>query len=420
MTVKEIKEKRAALVAEVEGATEERFAQIKSEIAKYDFMLEEARKSEETTEAEQREAEARAARDPNGGKEDEDPTPEQRGKKIVMFGGADSQTSEDKEFDKPTALRHAKSAFGKQVRAMLNKTEVNLNPNEKRALGIALTTTSENFIAPGADVDGVNNGGVFIPQNVLYDLLETDTPDSPFLRDVEATHIKGALIFPYVIEATPAARSGKKENEDADDRSIKWGKLPLAQGNYALTIEVTLELLAMTDEQFATHLLSDLSTEINYLLTDEVFYADGKNERIEGVTVGAIIGTAYAAGGEAAAIKTGLLALSRRARKGAKVYMSRSMALDMTFEKGEDGHYIFPIYNNAGITTIATIPVEVDENLNDGDFIIGNPKNYKLNFVKPVEVYPTLQGKKRVIEYTAHLMVAGKAAPKKFYYGKKA
>ena len=176
----------------------------------------------------------------------------------------------------------------------------------------------------------------------------------------------------------------------------------------------------MTDEQFATYLLSDLSTEINYLLTDEVFYADGKNERIEGVTVGAIIGTAYAAGGEAAAIKTGLLALSRRARKGAKVYMSRSMALDMTFEKGEDGHYIFPIYNNAGITTIATIPVEVDETLNDGDFIIGNPKNYTLNFVKPVEVYPTLQGKKRVIEYTAHLMVAGKAAPKKFYYGKKA
>ena len=420
MTVKEIKEKRAALVAEVEGATEERFAEIKSEIAKYDFMLEEARKSESTAAAEQRAAEERAARDPNGGKDDEDPAPEQRGKDIIIFNGVNSQTSEDKDLDKPAALRFAKSAFGKQVRAMLNKTEATLNKNEKRALGIALTTTDQEFSAPTADANGVNNGGIFIPQNVLYDLLETDTPDSPFLRDVQATHIKGALIFPYVIEATPVTRAGKKEGEDAEDRSIKWGKLPLAQGNYAITIEVTLELLSMTDEKFADYLLADLSSEINYVLTDEVFYADGKNERIEGVTVGAIAGTAYAAGGEAAAIKTGMLALSRRARKGAKIYISRSMSLEMTFEKDTNGRYIFPIYNNTGITAIATVPVEVDENLHDGDFVIGNPKNYKLNFTKPVEVYPEIHGKTRVIEYTAHLMVAGKAAPKKFYYGKKA
>ena len=96
------------------------------------------------------------------------------------------------------------------------------------------------------------------------------------------------------------------------------------------------------------------------------------------------------------------------------------MSLEMTFEKDTNGRYIFPIYNNTGITAIATVPVEVDENLHDGDFVIGNPKNYKLNFTKPVEVYPEIHGKTRVIEYTAHLMVAGKAAPKKFYYGKKA
>ena len=420
MTVKEIKEKRAALVAEVEGATEERFAQIKSEIAKYDFMLEEARKSENNAAEEQRAADERAARDPNAGKDDDDPASEQRGKQVLMFNGANPQTSEDKDLDKPAALRYAKSAFGKQVRAMLNKTEITLDKNEKRALGIALTTTGNEFVAPSADENGINNGGIFIPQNVLYDLLETDTPDSPFLRDVQATHIKGALIFPYVIEATPATRAGKKEGDAAEDRSIKWGKLPLAQGNYAITIEVTLELLAMTDEQFATYLLSDLSNEINYVLTDEAFYADGKNERIEGVTVGAIQGTAYPAGGEADAIKTALLGLSRRARKGAKVYISRSMALAMTFEKDTTGRYIFPIYNSTGITAIATVPVEVDENLHDGDFVVGNPKNYKLNFTKPVEVYPEIHGKTRVIEYTAHLMVAGKAAPKKFYYGKKA
>ena len=420
MTIKELKEKRAALVAEVEGATEERFAEIKKEIAKCDFMIDEARKADEASAAEQRAAEERAARDPNGGKDDDAdpaPAPEKR-RKVVLFDGA--KPEEVAGLSKADALRYAKSAFGKQVRAVLNKTTATLDKNEKRALGIAITTTSEDFSAASAEANGVNNGGVFISQNVLYDLLETDTPDSPFLRDVKATHIKGALVFPYVIEASNGESKGKRETEASNDRSIKWGKLTLAQGNYPLTIEVTMELLAMTDEEFADYLLADLGAEINTLLAEETLYGTGKDERIEGVTVGAIKGEAYAAGKEAEAIKTALLGLSRRARKGAKVYISRSMSLEMTFEKGEDGHYIFPIYNSTGITAIATVPVEVDENLADGDFVVGNAKNYKLNFVKPTEVYPELHGKTRVIEYTAHVMVAGKAAPKKFYYGKKA
>ena len=181
-----------------------------------------------------------------------------------------------------------------------------------------------------------------------------------------------------------------------------------------------MELLAMTDEEFTDYLLADLANEMNLLLSDEVFYGTGTNNRIEGVTVGATAGTAYAAGKEADAIKAGLLSLSRRARRGAKVYISRSMSLEMTFEKDSNGRYIFPIYNNTGISSIATIPVEVDESLHDGDFVIGNAKNYILNMTKPTEIYAELQGKRRVIEYTAHLMVAGKAAPKKFYYNKKA
>ncbi len=38
---------------------------------------------------------------------------------------------------------------------------------------------------------------------------------------------------------------------------------------------------------------------------------------------------------------------------------------------------------------------------------------------KPTEIYAELHGKRRVIEYTVHLMVAGKAAPKQFYYNTK-
>lgn len=299
----------------------------------------------------------------------------------------------------------------------LQDVKIDLTANEKRAIGVAITTTATEFTAATASKDGVNNGGVFIPQNVLYDLLEMDDPDSPFLRDVNPTHIKGALIFPYVVESNNGTGKGKKETVAANSRAIKWDKLSLAQGNYPLTIEVTMELLGLTDEEFVDYLLADLANEINLLLGDEVLYGTGKDERIEGATVGAIAGDPYESGNAPAAIKAGLLALSRRARKGAKIYVSRSLSLDLAFEKDENGRYIYPIYNNDGITSIATIPMEVDEGLHDGDFLIGNARNYKLNFTKPTEIYAELHGKTRVIEYTAHLMVAGKAAPKKFYYG---
>lgn len=409
-----LNESRAKLVAEIDGADEKRFKEIKTEISKIDFKVAELNRNIDEARAkegaEKDEEEQRAARTPNG-----TPAGENNPNKVVLFDNNEQRTA---DADKATMLRAAKSALGKQVRSKIQDLPLNLTATEKRAVGIAITTTSTSYTAPSASTDGVNNGGIFIPQNVLYDLLEMDEVDSPFLRDIKATHITGALIFPYVAESSNGTGKGKKETEKSNDRSIKWDKLTLAQGNYPLTIEVTMELLAMTDEEFADYLLADLGTEVNLLLADEVLYGTGTDNRIAGVTVGATKGT-YTAGAEAEAIKAGLLKLSKRARKGAKIYMSREMSLTMTFEKDKEGRYIFPIYNNGGITSIATIPVEVEEGLNDGDFVIGNAKNYKLNFIKPTEIYPELHGKTRTLEYTAHLMVGGKAAPGKFFYGTK-
>ncbi len=416
MTKKELVEQRKALIAEIDNADEKRLAEIETELKRNALKIAELDAEERGKAADDAAAaEERAARpDPTATPENGSGT--DGNNKVVLFNTTDEKR--ETAAKDVAELRTAKIAFGKQVRGQLLNTPVNLSAGEKRALGVALTTTSNTYVAPSADADGVNNAGVFIPKTVLYDLLETDTPDSPFLRDVKLQHIKGAVIFPYVIESSNGTSKSKGEGKDADDRSIKWGNLTLAQGNYPLTIEVTMELLAMTDEEFTDYLLADLANEMNLLLSDEVFYGTGKDNRIEGVTVGATAST-YTEGKEADAIKAGLLALSRRARRGAKVYISRSMSLEMTFEKDKEGRYIFPIYNNAGISSIATVPVEVDESLNDGDFIIGNAKNYILNMTKPTEIYAELHGKKRVIEYTAHLMVAGKAAPKKFYYGKK-
>ena len=65
MGIKELIEKRAALLAEAQKpeTTAERFAEIRSEVERLNFTIEEMQKA---AESEQREEELRAARKPNG------------------------------------------------------------------------------------------------------------------------------------------------------------------------------------------------------------------------------------------------------------------------------------------------------------------------------------------------------------------
>ena len=66
MTIKELIEKRAALLAELAKpeTTAERFAEIRSEVEKLDYTIEHAKKDADDA---KREEELRAARKPNGG-----------------------------------------------------------------------------------------------------------------------------------------------------------------------------------------------------------------------------------------------------------------------------------------------------------------------------------------------------------------
>lgn len=404
MNLKELREKKKALLAEIDGADEKRFAEIQKEVNKINFKIEELEKEGRSDTDNPSEEELLAGR-------------EKRDKEAINKLINGQKTNE--ELTPTEQKRYAKSALGKEIRAMLTKTKCEYSPNEKRALGIALTTSSETFKTPTASEDGINNGGVFISQSLMYDLLSIDKMESAFLKDVLPTAITGAIVFPYVeeIKSEERGKRGKKEGQKANDVSIKWNKLTLAQGNYPLTIEVTMELLAMTDEKFAEYLLDELRNEMELALSDEALYGPGTDNSIEGVTKAAIT-EEYEVFTDG--VKKALGTLSRRARKGACLYISYETSLDLAFEKDSNGRYMFPIYNQAnGITSIVQVPVKVDDALEKGSFLFGNPKHYKLNFVKPVEIYGELKGRERVIEYTAHMMVAGKAAPNYFYYGKK-
>ena len=65
-----------------------------------------------------------------------------------------------------------RQAFAKYIlRESTHRSDVVLNDAELRALGVATTTTSETFVAPSSGADGINNGGIFIPQEVMLEIL---------------------------------------------------------------------------------------------------------------------------------------------------------------------------------------------------------------------------------------------------------
>ena len=101
-----------------------------------------------------------------------------------------------------------RTAFAKYVLANSTKrSDVKMSDAELRALGVSNTTTSDTFVKATADVNGVNNGGIFIPQEVMLDILREEELESPIYRDILTTAIKGKIKFPYRISKTGDRKS---------------------------------------------------------------------------------------------------------------------------------------------------------------------------------------------------------------------
>ncbi len=290
-----------------------------------------------------------------------------------------------------------------------------LTPTEQRALDTAITTTATEFVAPSADADGVNNGGLFIPTSINTALMEAISLVSPLFRDAARTAVPGLLKFPYKKSATGA--KNKKETEQTADGSTEWAELTLGLSEISETIRVSWKLEAMAVEEFISYITDELIEQIRDKAVTELIYGTG-NEQMKGATVEAIphsyTGTALDGIGAA------LAKLSKKQKIGAKIYVAQSIVEEISFSKDNNGNYIFTPINGVGVKSVATYPVEVDPYLNDGDFIIGNVhRYYRLNVVENVSLTKDTSGKKRANDYTAYALMAGAAQPNSLVYGKK-
>lgn len=316
-----------------------------------------------------------------------------------------------------------RTAFAKQVLFQSTngrRADAKLTEMEARALGVATTTTSETYVAPSAEVDGINNGGIFIPQEVMMDILREEELESSIYRDVVTTAIKGMTKFPYRIYKSGAKT--KRELSPNENESIQWGILSGKTGNYTDSIVLTFEIEAMSVADFADYLISEVRSSMRDLVINDYIYGDGEDDHVSGITNGAIDATYAAADAEKyrANIEAAIKLLPVKKRAGAKIYVAPDIFDGITFEKNANGDYILPVLNGGGLNRISTFPVEMDANLHAGDFIVGNiGKWYKANIIKNMEIGLDTSYQNRTKTYTAHMMINAAPVPSSFVYGKK-
>lgn len=340
---------------------------------------------------------------------------EQRKVEITNIISERKEEKMEKKFTRANVLKSEeyRSAWAKKL---MCKSEKDFTEDEKRALGVALTTTATTYTEPSSGADGVNNGGLFIPETVSMEILKEIELESPFLRDVAKTYIKGLISFPYK-ESGSGAEWGT-EGTDNKLESDKWAELTFAQMELTKTIRITWKLEAMAVEDFINYIVGEVSREMREELADKPFYGTGVKE-IAGISLsGNNIDAEYESTiTSLEAIKAGLAKLPKRKRAGAKIYIAEDLALDIAFLKDDNGMYINNPVNGVGLESIAKYRVEVDPFLKDGDFVIGNARWYKMNFNENLSVSKDIIGRSRVNDYTGYCVVGGAPVPNSFVYG---
>lgn len=342
---------------------------------------------------------------------------EQRKVEITNIISKREEEKVEKKFTRANVLKSEeyRNAWAKKL---MCKNESEFTEDEKRALGVALTTTATTYTEPSSGADGVNNGGLFIPETVSMEILKEIELESPFLRDVAKTYIKGLISFPYK-ESGSGAEWGT-EGTDNKLESDKWAELTFAQMELTKTIRITWKLEAMAVEDFINYIIGEVSREMREELADKPFYGTGVKE-IAGISLsGNNIDAEYESTVTSLeAIKAGLAKLPKRKRTGAKIYIAEDLALDIAFLKDDNGMYINNPVNGVGLESIAKYRVEVDPFLKDGDFVIGNARWYKMNFNENLSVSKDIIGRSRVNDYTGYCVVGGAPVPNSFVYGHK-
>lgn len=316
------------------------------------------------------------------------------------------ELEENKNMEKRYTIKSPeyRSAWAKK---MMNLPEDKFTEEELRALGDAVTTSATTYVAAAAGAQGINNGGLLIPTEIRNDILEIIQEESPFFRDIRKLAIASNVDLPYLKNADDA--SWVTELTDTSNEGAEYGSLKLTGHELAKDVVVTWKLEAMAVEDFIPFITQEIADKMGRALIHGILYGTGTNE-----PTGALNGLTEVEGDDPieTIVKT-YKSLSNLARIGAKAYISTDVNIEIVGYKDSNGNYPF----FGGIPASKLCPIEVDPYLEDGDILIGNPRNYVLNTSEQLSIAREKTVKGRKTTYGGYLIADGNAKPGMFAKG---
>lgn len=306
------------------------------------------------------------------------------------------------------------------IQLMLGLAARKTSPTEeqKRALDKALTTTATSYVAATQNADGVNNAGVLIDTSMLFDLLKEEKKLSPIFADINFSHVKGLVVYPY--RESRSAAKGKKEGEGTGRNQFKMVKLQLVSGWLQIVIDVTDEVVKMAAIDLGAYIMQNILDDLNEDFGSDLIYGTGSADsegaqHIKGITIGATSKT-YTEGKELEGLISAVKACRGSFRRGAKIYCSQDFHDSIAFALDDNGNLKFPVVNGGvGFQKFSVLPVEVDELLSDGDVLIGNVgKYFKANVLDEMHIEPERDAVAKVTTYVGSVYVASAPFPGAF------
>lgn len=392
MTKKEYEEKRTALLDELEKAdTSEKVDELRNKIVdlKKETIEEDTTKEDITKEEERNLMKKTVA--------------EKEQKNLVKV----NLNKEDKEMEEKKSLADVLKSTEYRTAWAKKLMGIKLEEKEERALGDAITTTDTTFVQSTADTQGVNNGGLFIPESVRLDILQIINKQSPFLNAVRKIAVAANVDFPY----EDAADDSKWYTEltSTENAGEKYNQLSLTGYELARQVVVTWKLEKMAVEQFITFITQELADKMGRALAYHVLYGDGSKK-----ITGALNGLVAVSGTNVIdAILKAYKALDEEKRIGAKAYISSDLAIDLVGYQDKNGNYPYL----QGLAGTDIVSIETDPYLKAEDILVGNPNNYILNTVEGISITKEVQVTPRKNVYAAYAIYDGKPIPNAFVKG---
>jgi len=283
---------------------------------------------------------------------------------------------------------------------------------QKRAIDKALFTTDKTYVAPAADKDGVNNGGVLIPTLAFMDLLKEDKALTPILDDTVFYNIPGMLSFP--IRTTRGTAQVKTEGKSTADQTVELGSLDLVKGCLQVDVPVTDELEAMTDIDVGAWIVQSIEQDLTDDWGSALIYGTGVTNQISGIVKDLTAATITAGKEQEGAIKA-LHAIKGKYRRGAKLYVSQTYMDRVTSLVDTTGRLIYP----NGWTVCDGHPIVVDDNLKDDEILAGNVSRFfKANLLSGMTIKQDYNAPSGITDYVAKVFCATKALASAFSYAK--